>query len=146
MGFRKILLRPPQMISQKNDGRHSPRQSEAAREKGRLVPNLKAKVVVPYCLSLITSVLSERPLKSADQKTERSKVINPQYSIDRDQPTSRASPLRINTLLSDAGQNSLLGKRNKQSLGSCFTRFQDRIRLLNCSMETARDFPMRKEC
>ena len=44
-------------------------------------------------------MLSERPLKYADQKTERGKVINPQYSIDRDQPTSRASPRRINTLL-----------------------------------------------
>ena len=51
-------------------------------------------------LSEITSKLSERPLKSADQKMERSKVINPEYSIDRDQPTSRASPLRINDLLS----------------------------------------------
>ena len=47
----------------------------------------------------ITSVLSERPLKLADQKTERGKILNPQYSIDRDQPTSRASPPRINTLL-----------------------------------------------
>ena len=45
-------------------------------------------------------MLSERPLKYADQKTERGKILNPQYSIDRDQPTSRASPLRINTLLS----------------------------------------------
>ena len=45
-------------------------------------------------------MLSERPFKSADQKTERGKISNPQYSIDRDQPTSRASPLRVNTLLS----------------------------------------------
>ena len=44
-------------------------------------------------------MLSERPLKSADQKTERGKVLNPEYSIDRDQSTSWASPLRINTLL-----------------------------------------------
>ena len=44
-------------------------------------------------------MLSERPLKSADQKTERSKILNPEYNMDRDQPTSRASPLRINTLL-----------------------------------------------
>ena len=44
-------------------------------------------------------MLSERPLKYAHQKTERGKVLNPQYSIDRDQRTSRASPLRINTLL-----------------------------------------------
>ena len=44
-------------------------------------------------------MLSERPLKYADQKTERGKVLNPEYSIDRDQPTSRAFPLRINTLL-----------------------------------------------
>ena len=49
--------------------------------------------------SRITSVLSERPLKSADQKTERGKILNPEYNINRDQPTSRASPLRINTLL-----------------------------------------------
>ena len=54
------------------------------------------------CLSSsgITSVLSERPFKSADQKTERGKLLNPEYNIFRDQPTSRASPLRINTLLS----------------------------------------------
>ena len=32
--------------------------------------------------------------------TERGKVINPEYSIFRDQPTPGASPLRINTLLS----------------------------------------------
>ena len=31
--------------------------------------------------------------------TERCKVINPEYSIFRDQPIARASPLRINTLL-----------------------------------------------
>ena len=45
-------------------------------------------------------MLSERRNQFADQKTERGKVLNPEYSIDRDQPTSRASPLRINTLLS----------------------------------------------
>ena len=49
----------------------------------------------------ITSKLSERPLKSANPKTERGKILNPEYSICRDQPTSRASPLRINDLLSD---------------------------------------------
>ena len=27
-------------------------------------------------------------------------MLNPEYSIDRDQPTSQASPLRINVLLS----------------------------------------------
>ena len=48
----------------------------------------------------ITSELSERPLKFADQKTERGKILNPEYNIYRDQPTSRASPLRINDLLS----------------------------------------------
>ena len=32
--------------------------------------------------------------------TERGKVLNTEYSINRDQPTSGASPLRINTLLS----------------------------------------------
>ena len=31
--------------------------------------------------------------------TERGKTLNPEYSIDRDQPTSRASPLGINALL-----------------------------------------------
>ena len=31
--------------------------------------------------------------------TERSKILNPEYNIFRDQPTPRASPLRINTLL-----------------------------------------------
>ena len=49
--------------------------------------------------SRITSVLSERPLKYADQKTERGKRLNPEYSMDRDQPTSQASPLRINVML-----------------------------------------------
>ena len=53
----------------------------------------------PSYESRITSVLSERPLKSADPKTERGKILNPEYSIFRDQPTPRASPLRINTLL-----------------------------------------------
>ena len=33
------------------------------------------------------------------RKTERGKISNPEYSIFRDQPTPRASPLRINTLL-----------------------------------------------
>ena len=53
-----------------------------------------------HCLSEITSALSERPFKYADQKTEPGKVLNPEYNINRDQPTSRASPLRINALLS----------------------------------------------
>ena len=48
----------------------------------------------------ITSKLSERPLKLAGQKLERGKMLIPEYSTDRDQPTSRASPLRINDLLS----------------------------------------------
>ena len=51
-------------------------------------------------LSGITSALSQRPKKSADLRMERSKVINPEYNIARDQPTSRASPLGINALLS----------------------------------------------
>ena len=37
--------------------------------------------------------------------TERYKVINPEYNIFRDQPIPRASPLRINTLLSHRSQN-----------------------------------------
>ena len=53
----------------------------------------------------ITSVLSERPLKSADQKTERCKMLNPEYSICRDQPIAGASPLRINVLLSRVCHN-----------------------------------------
>ena len=56
-------------------------------------------------LSDITSVLSERPFKSADQKTERGKLLNPEYSIFRDQPIAGASPLRINTLLSRVLRN-----------------------------------------
>jgi len=32
--------------------------------------------------------------------TERGKILNPEYNIFRDQPIPRASPLRINTLLS----------------------------------------------
>ena len=44
-------------------------------------------------------MLSERPLKYADQKTERGKILNPEYYIYRDQPIAGASPLRINTLL-----------------------------------------------
>ena len=51
--------------------------------------------------SMITSVLSERPFKYADQKTERGKILNPEYNIYRDQPIAGASPLRINDLLSD---------------------------------------------
>ena len=47
-------------------------------------------------------MLSERPLKYADQKTERGKILNLEYSIYRDQPTSQASPLRIHALLSGA--------------------------------------------
>ena len=39
---------------------------------------------VTIWLSRITSKLSERPLKFADQKTERSKLLNPEYSIFRD--------------------------------------------------------------
>ena len=47
-------------------------------------------------------MLSERPFKFADQKTERGKVPNPEYNIFRDQPIAGVSPLRINTLLSTA--------------------------------------------
>ena len=50
-------------------------------------------------MSDITSKLSERPFKLADQKTERGKILNPEYSIFRDQPVPGASPLRINALL-----------------------------------------------
>ena len=46
-------------------------------------------------LSGITSKLSERPLKLADQKTERAKVLNPEYNIFRDQPIAGASPLIV---------------------------------------------------
>ena len=60
----------------------------------------RSKVRVENFIGEITSKLSERPLKYADQKTERGKILNPEYSICRDQPTSRASPLRINVLLS----------------------------------------------
>ena len=64
--------------------------------------------------SVITSVLSERPLKSADQKTERGKILNPQYIIFRDQPTAEASPLRINTLLCAVNYcDSLSGSQRK---------------------------------
>ena len=56
-----------------------------------------------FVKSGITSVLSERPLNYADQKTERGKILNPEYSIFRDQPIAAASPLRINTLLSTDG-------------------------------------------
>ena len=59
----------------------------------------------------ITSKLSERPLKLADQKTERGKVINPEYSIFRDQPIAGASPLRINTLLSCRLRNRSFSNR-----------------------------------
>ena len=60
---------------------------------------------------MITSKLSERSNESADRKMERGEVLNPEYSIDRDQSTSQASPLRINVLLStlvDELFNSLL--------------------------------------
>ena len=67
-------------------------------------------------LSGITSKLSERPLKSADQKTERGKILNPEYSIDRDQPTSQASPLRINDLLYRDCGNLIEIEREKPEL------------------------------
>ena len=51
-------------------------------------------------MSEITSKLSERSIEFADLITERGKILNPEYIICRDQPTSRASPLRINVLLS----------------------------------------------
>ena len=54
-------------------------------------------------------MLSERPLKYADQKTERGKVLNPKYNIFRDQPIAKASPLRINTLLSGRSTVEKLG-------------------------------------
>ena len=50
----------------------------------------------------INALFSERPLKIADQKTERGNVLNPEYNINRDQLTSLVSPIRINTLLSRA--------------------------------------------
>ena len=66
--------------------------------------------MIPMCSDLqnmpvvkvvwITSKLSERPFKYADQITERGKISNPEYNICRDQPTTGASPLRINVLLS----------------------------------------------
>ena len=59
----------------------------------------------------ITSALSQRPYEYADQKTERGKVVNPKYSIDRDLPTSRASPLGINALLSLAACDLFSGMR-----------------------------------
>ena len=62
-------------------------------------PDVRVHIPNLVMASGITSVLSERPLKHANQKTERSKILNPEYNICRDQPTSRASPLRINTLL-----------------------------------------------
>ena len=47
--------------------------------------------------------------------TERCKVLNPEYSIFRDQPIPGASPLRINTLLSGRIHNwstPVSGQRN----------------------------------
>ena len=64
-------------------------------------------------------MLSERPFKLADQKTERGKILNPEYNIFRDQPTPRASPLRINTLLSGRNGNQCVPEgllRNKTIL------------------------------
>ena len=55
--------------------------------------------------SRITSKLSERAIEFADLITERCKILNPEYNICRDQPASRASPLRINDLLSDGCVN-----------------------------------------
>ena len=52
---------------------------------------------------MITSKLSERPFEFADLITERGKILNPEYSICRDQPTTGVSPLRINVLLSSGG-------------------------------------------
>ena len=78
-----------------------------------------------YALSQITSVLSERPLKSADQKTERGRLLNPEYNMDRDQPTSQASPLRINTLLSAASFCGIVTRR------SPFLMFADKFHFSN---------------
>ena len=78
----------------------------------RLGQMIKCDIEVRWILHLvkierrITSKLSKRPFKDAVQKTARGKILNPQYSTDRDQPTSRASPLRINDLLSTALGNS----------------------------------------
>ena len=77
-------------------------------------------------LSVITSVLSERPVKLADQKTERGKILNPDYNIFRDQPTAGASPLRVNTLLCSVSRNSM---RNHHCNLPLFDRFSlgDRV-------------------
>ena len=45
------------------------------------------------------NVVDIRAANSVCRRTiERSKVLNPKYNIDRDQPIAGASPLRINTL------------------------------------------------
>ena len=73
--------------------------------------------------SRITSKLSQRRAKPADLTMERSKTINPKYNIDRDQPTSWASPLGINVLLSDdhftLRKNQIVASVIKYSKGAC---------------------------
>ena len=61
---------------------------------------VKTEALIELKTSRITSKLSERSIEFADLITERGKILNPEYNICRDQPTSRASPLRINDLLS----------------------------------------------
>ena len=53
---------------------------------------------IVYCLEFRKphNVLDIRAANPVRRRTiERGKVINPEYSIDRDQPTAGASPLRI---------------------------------------------------
>ena len=84
---------------------------------------------------MITSKLSERSIEFADLITERGKILNPEYNICRDQPTSRASPLRINDLLStvvyfgDASEQCFLKHRivNTQSGSITMSTFDTAI-------------------
>ena len=64
-------------------------------------------------MSVITSKLSQRAIEFADLITERGEVLNPKYNIDRDQPTSWASPLGINVLLSRVRQKEENSKSPK---------------------------------
>ena len=81
-------------------------------------------MLLPCRESGITSKLSERSIEFADLITERGKILNPEYSIDSDRPTSRASPLRINVLLYDG---ELIVYSLDSRIGICLRNFVDGI-------------------
>ena len=93
-----------------NEGKEERRPSQCVR--------FPLVISIDHRASGITSVLSERRTQFADQKTERCKVLNPEYNICRDQPIAGVSPLRINTLLCGAVRANALLKAIRASRSS----------------------------